>query len=462
VDRAQRTYAVRYFACSFAGELGNFYHGRLEPTLSKAWAFEHLGEHASRWAHAVGPRIRAEVGIGTDWRRSFGPLSCLRGFVAGTRVAAIGGIDSLRGLVRAILSFLSLALLISCGRVVDSNPNDGAGGTGVGSSSGRGGADPSNAAGSEVGPIAGATPPKPIPAADGGSDANTPPKPGPAADGGSDANTPPKPGTVADGGTHSTGPLCNASADIRLTYDVAGGFVDQTYGFTNPYGHAFFLIDGQCHYYAGGNYMKGIATGTLTQDEEGELSSDLHWNELDDWTWGGVKEQGCPDAGSVTLNRAGVSAMCTCGCDTGAPQGLNAALEKAYAWAERLVSQGALLDTPVSAIVLEASSGDPTPQSIWPLMRTMSSIPNLIVDRGDSKLWMGTGPWARFDDTADISKLRQLRADTTNLDVAGSGSVHTFVPIQDGANLYQLYVRDELPDDVLERWDGLKATLPKP
>jgi hypothetical protein len=274
--------------------------------------------------------------------------------------------------------------------------------------------------------------------------------------------TSPSAGTAADGGLHPTdAPLCDGSDEIRFMYESAGGHVDDAYGFTNPYGHAFLFVDGSCRYFAGDNYMRGIASGTLTQAEADELSKDVHWRELDAWTWGVVGEFSCPDAGSVTLNKARVSASCSCGCDKGAPKGLEAALAKGYEWVERLVSEGAPLEGPISAVALEASAGVSDPPSAWPLTKTLSSIPNLIVERGDAKLWMGTGPWARFDDAADAAKLRELRTTLSKTDRPGSGSVHTFVQVQEGSNVFELYVRDELPDGVVKALAELKATLPK-
>jgi hypothetical protein len=306
--------------------------------------------------------------------------------------------------VRSISLLLLLLLLIACGSVVDSNPSHGSAGAGSDSFAGS-----------------------------------------------------------ASTRARARVPLCDGSTDIRITYELGGGAVEETYGFTNPDGFAFFLIDGSCRYYAGQNYMRGIVSGTLTPGEAQEFSTDLHWSELDGWTWG-AKELGCPDASGATLSKAGVAATCTCGCDAGAPKGLDAALSKAYAWVERLTREGQPLDGPVSAVALSSSAADMPVVLAWPLTRTLRSISNLIVERGDARLWMGTGPWARFTDTAEIMKLREMRTMVTNMDVSGSGSVHTFVIVRESADaeLYNLYVRDELPDATVKAWDALKATLPKP
>jgi len=54
-------------------------------------------------------------------------------------------------------------------------------------------------------------------------------------------------------------------------------------------------------------------------------------------------------------------------------------------------------------------------------------------------------------------KLREARLATRSHDT--NGSVASNVPVQEGANHYRLYVRDELPESTAKAWDALKATV---
>lgn len=296
----------------------------------------------------------------------------------------------------------------------------------------------------------------PQPAADAGaarSDAGTAPPPKkPAADGGNDE----------DAGS-SRPVLCDGSDALRLVYSSSGGFVSPAFGFTNPYGHSFLAVDGKCRYFAEDNYMLGILSGTLTTADAEQLSADLHWNDLDSWaSYGLNKDAPCPDSSVISLAKAKASAGCSCGCDPAAPSGLGDALAKAQSWLQKLEAIGKPLDGPVSAVITDASMGKAPrqPELDWPLARAIDAIPNLIVDLADTKLWMGAGPWARFDDAADYTKLRELRRTTVTSDPRGPDFAGQAVLIRDHGKEYDLFVRDELPAETERAWKELQATLP--
>jgi dihydrofolate synthase/folylpolyglutamate synthase len=90
---------------------------------------------------------------------------------------------------------------------------------------------------------------------------------------------------------------------MRLVYTASGGFVPETFAFTNPRGATFLAIDGTCHYFASDNYMHGIRTGTLSTADAAALAADLRWHDLATWRWGIDRDQGCPDAGGTYLIR---------------------------------------------------------------------------------------------------------------------------------------------------------------
>lgn len=272
----------------------------------------------------------------------------------------------------------------------------------------------------------------------------------------------------ADGGNPDTatliGPLCDGSDMMRLTYvSDGGGPLPPTFGFTNPHGHAYLAIDGTCHYYSASDYMHGVSSGTLTAAQADQLSADLHWTDLEAWAAYGLNtDAGCSDAGVVGLMKANAAAGCSCGCDPAAPSGLSDALQRAYEWVQELTTVGKPLDGPVSAVILEASLGMGHDQPVfdWPLSRSIDSVPNLLLDQSDARLWMGTGPWATFDAAADYTKLRQMRTATANSDNAGSGYVSGAVRLRVNGMDYDLFVRDELPAGVERAWRELKASVP--
>lgn len=360
--------------------------------------------------------------------------------------------------MRLFSVLLSLPLLIACGKVVDPTPNSATAGATIESPAGRGSTiEPASTAGTAVDPGEGgaggstagrrAIPPTKTSDVDAGDfelDAGTaPPKPDPAADGGK-----PDTGTSRDA-------LCDGSQEMRFTFATSGGFVWESYSFTNQYGLTFLLIDGSCRYFAGENYMLGIISGTLTQAEADELSNDVHWNELSGWgDWGTRKDAPCPDSGLVSLSRSNVVAACSCGCDPTAPKGLADALAKSYAWVQRLMTQGKPLDGPVSAIAMPTSSGSSTTApTTWPLTRSMSSIANLFYEQGDARLQTGTGPYARFDDPAEATKLREVRA-------AHAKATTLSARVQEASTQYDLFVRDELPEDAVRALKAFQATIP--
>jgi hypothetical protein len=365
--------------------------------------------------------------------------------------------------VRSTSLLLALPLLFACGTVTDSEPVELSAGGQSDSPAGHASPHPTEGAGTNVASTAGV----------GGSQpARTTRDAGSAAvDAGGaplDASTSP-PQSAADGGAEEDAgvahdPMCDGSDAMRLAYtSESGGLVAPAFGFTNPHGHAFIAIDGKCRYYVGRNYMHGVISGTLTSSDAAQLAADLHWADLDSWaSWGIGKDAACPDSGIVSLMKANAGAGCSCGCDPPAPKGLSDALQKAHDWVEKLSSTGKPLDGAVSAVVLGSGFGATPnqPKFTWPLSRTIKSIPELVVDESEPKLWMDTGPWARFEDSSEFSKLRDMRTMTTSTDRAGSGSVATDVIVVEGGMEYHLFVRDELPSEVEQAWKTLRATVP--
>lgn len=231
--------------------------------------------------------------------------------------------------------------------------------------------------------------------------------------------------------------ICDGSNDIRLAFTVeGGGLVELSFYFTNPHGFSYAFVDGQCRFYAGGNAMKGIHTGTLTAAQAEQFASDIHWRGFLDIA--GPSQGGCPDGSTISIFVPGASSACTCGCPIGSPR--SAAITQAATWMEMLAGMGSPLDRPLHAMAIPTTGaaimGNP---SAWPLARAMSDIPGLIV----SESTMPTADsGAAFTDMLDVAMLRALRAAALSAYANASS-----VPVQNAGDtaIFALYVRDDLP-----------------
>jgi hypothetical protein len=240
--------------------------------------------------------------------------------------------------------------------------------------------------------------------------------------------------------------LCDGSTDLRLGYSADGGFVDVSFYFTNPHGHWFLFIDGQCNYYVSMGYLEGVATGVLDAQQAEALALDVGWSSIDDLTVEDI--QTCPDAGSVSIwAPESRRVSCMCGCDEGPVSARKmSALDAMRDLANELSMQGQSVTGAVSALASEAS---PTFDDLaWPLSSAIADIPNLVHDLDD----LGSSPeYALFEDAMDAMALRMLRAQQ---------QPGTPLSVTDGQSTYQLWVRDELPDGVSEAIESFQAIDP--
>jgi hypothetical protein len=240
--------------------------------------------------------------------------------------------------------------------------------------------------------------------------------------------------------------LCDGSTDLRLGYSADGGFVDVTFYFTNPYGHWFLFIDGQCNYYVSMGYREGIATGMLDAQQAEALALNVEWASIDELTIEDVET--CPDAGSDNVWAPdGRRVSCTCGCDEGP---VSTRKMDALGYMRDLMNElsmsGQSVTGPVSALASLASPS--TDELAWPLDMAMADVPNLVHDLND----LGSSPqYALFEDAEDATALRMLRAQQ---------QPGTPLSVTDGQATYQLWIRDELPDGVSEAIDSFQSSEP--
>lgn len=243
------------------------------------------------------------------------------------------------------------------------------------------------------------------------------------------------------------GVLCDGSDSMRLGLSSDGGQVHDSYAFTNPYGHVFLFVDGMCRYYASAD-LSGVRTGTLSAAQASELERAIGWTKLSSWS-ALPNDLPCFDAGSVVIQQPGAAASCTCGCDATKPAELIAAIGQVNRRVQELVAQGTPLNGPVRALATpkELATGN---ELTWPLSTPMANVPALI-EANPAQLFYAKG--ALFVSASDAAQLRMLRAQAlARRDIATAQ-----VPVRDAGKVYEMYVRDELPDDVVRAIDALRG-----
>ncbi|HKP63973.1 MAG TPA: hypothetical protein VJV78_44870 [Polyangiales bacterium] len=240
-----------------------------------------------------------------------------------------------------------------------------------------------------------------------------------------------------------SGVLCDGSSEMRVMAGWGPGFPDASAVFMSPYGAAFFAIDGKCRYYAQDNPTHAIVRGQLTPEQATSLSADLAWEELP--TWGHYHpETQCADAGGVVLGTRQVVFSCGpseeigCGCGPAAPPGLPATLKNALRWHAALVKNGTPLDGALDALAQPGSEAS-RPWQAWPLARSISSIPDFIVDPSGFRFDREA---VRFDDPSEAALLRKLR----DLQPEAARSASDSFSVREGSAAYSIFLRDVVPD----------------
>jgi hypothetical protein len=244
----------------------------------------------------------------------------------------------------------------------------------------------------------------------------------------------------------SSEPLCDGSTDIRLGYQMGGGGPSRNDdAFMRPYGYVFMVIDGSCHYHLSTlDAREGMRSGELSAAEAAQISRDVSFAKLPKWN--GHYGQRCPDAPGLNLitSSSRLSLACSCGCE-GAPQGAEAAMNKAVEWHALLASRAAVLSGPIRALAKrEDRVHASTPAYAWPFERAIAETPGLIFEPSYSE---PTPPGVLFEG-AEATALHALRA-KANADYEEARENDTLPPspvfIDLDSRGYLFYLRDELP-----------------
>lgn len=243
------------------------------------------------------------------------------------------------------------------------------------------------------------------------------------------------------------GELCDGTTDIRLMFGTAIAFSGPPAyeTLTAPYGRSFFILDGQCRYYAGSDPREGTLTGTLTAAEAEQLAADISWSMLEELSADPDPTSCPPDSGwYARAPGTGNLFTCTCGCEPGSSplaEERSAALEALKAMMNDVIERGTALDGAVLAVAhaLGTATGS---ELEWPIARAVLDIPSFVreapaLESGSSALYYKKPIVFEGDDAAALRALR-----------ASGDSFSSAIQVRDGGMLYQVYTRDAFPGEV--------------
>lgn len=244
-------------------------------------------------------------------------------------------------------------------------------------------------------------------------------------------------GDVAQESPYAPYALCDGSDDVRLAVVLyGGGDNEQTFEFTNPYGHDFLFVNGKCEYLIGRSLMQPVMAGTLSAKQASEIEEDLALHHLP--AWSSHDDYACPDAPVFYLRSATGYGECSCGCDGDAPSGLESALNAASAWTEELIARGSPLDGPVEVIAISYDHEVRGPYQEWTLDEPLESF---ALPEAELYVVDGTQPTVVTLTGEQATAARALRA--ILFEERGWAAP---VPVQtDDNHSFEVFIRDQVP-----------------
>jgi hypothetical protein len=237
--------------------------------------------------------------------------------------------------------------------------------------------------------------------------------------------------------------LCDGSNDMRLAVVSEGGFLDSTYAFTNPFGHAFLFVDGTCHYYASRQWDTGIVEGELSAAQAAQYAQSIQLQKLSQLAYHDLET--CPDAGIFWVRAGTGRSDCSCTCDASAPALVAPLMDAVSDMHDELEEQGGDLQGEVELFALANKddgvprSGDLTWPFSWPITEVSVTQEELNQDSSVPRRRTLRDDEAR---TARAFRASALRGDPP--------SARTMRVVASGVG-YLVYMRDVLPVQVQER-----------
>jgi hypothetical protein len=210
----------------------------------------------------------------------------------------------------------------------------------------------------------------------------------------------------------ATPELCDGSATVRLRYGVGGGGSTVTgLSLLLQNGWSYWLITGNCHYYAMSAPLSPVVEGDLSRDEAQEIAEGVLLGRLHELSGGYRASFPLFDASGESLTAGSDGIGCYGPCEVGehgpAPAEAQQAMEFARDVRERLSNAGNPVDGPVLISVLRYGATavhGALPPERWPL----SSAPEVLAGDEESVL-NGTYEGTLIEGRVDLRALRQMR-----------------------------------------------------
>jgi hypothetical protein len=239
--------------------------------------------------------------------------------------------------------------------------------------------------------------------------------------------------------------LCTGGGDVRLGLVSAGGFVDTFFDYTNPYGHRFLYVTGDCEFLSGASLLGEVRTGTLAKPQARKLEDDLDLDAVNRWP--PYRDESCPDASTAYVKTTSGYGECSCGCDPSGPEGVADTIGLADAVWDAFAARGERLTGPVEVMAIELEESDPSRTAqIWPLAYDLQLIAVRL-----EEYYMGFEPTVDMFEEYEAEVLREMRS------VTAPTSWQPTTYVESGGIYYDLYIRDQVPDHLAEAIDRFGA-----
>jgi hypothetical protein len=231
--------------------------------------------------------------------------------------------------------------------------------------------------------------------------------------------------------------LCDGSTAVRLAIaSDGGGPLESSFEFTNPYGHRFLYVTGECRFLTGASLAGATRVGTLTDAQALQLGEML---ELDRFaSWPAYQDQSCPDAGIFYVETLAGYGECSCYCDEEGPEGVAETIEAAQGVLDALDEAGEVLSGPVEVVAFLRPDDFSATVEPWPLDLDLADI-----ELPYSDFVHGTPPPVHVLDGVQAEAARALRATV----VTDGGPRPVYVRSEAG-KLYEVHIRDQVPAEL--------------
>jgi len=256
------------------------------------------------------------------------------------------------------------------------------------------------------------------------------------------------PSDVADGSADGSAPcaslrasaLCAGQRGLTLAYQVMSGLsrVEPGSAVLHDNGAAFFLLRGDCHYWAQESTRTDAREGVTTAAEVERLFG-LHRL----CGMGGVVRGASRDGATVRLAARGIAIDCTLGCSGGdVPASLRQASLDAFDATRALWGRGQPLTSGYRLVAVSGQEWPPTVRPFeWPLRRPLAAFSFTP----EQAIGLGPGRGHAVSDPAEVAALTELRRQHLelseyqrgpNIRVASTGENHAvwmrpMLPLED-------------------------------